>query len=207
MELSPRQSEILDYIIRFIREEGWPPTRAEITEYFGFASPNAAQCHLKALAGKGAIRIESGTARGIVPLCGPGDDGSADPTTALSLPLIGQVAAGSPILAIENREEQVSVPRNLFRPVPDYLLRVRGESMIDAGIEDGDLLAVQRTATASHGQIVVVRIGDEVTVKRLRRRGRGVWLEAANPEFADRQLTAADGAVIEGRAVGVIRRL
>jgi len=200
MHLSTRQAEILDYIRRFTRSEGLPPTRAEINRHFGFASPNAAQSHLRALEKKGAIRINAGLARGIVPI----DD---DAVTGTGIPLIGRVAAGRPILAVENLEKRVQLDAALFRPLPDYLLRVAGESMIEAGIHDGDLLAVHRTTEAHTGQIIVARLNDEVTVKRLRRRGRGVVLEAANPEFGDIVITRDDDFAIEGRAVGVIRDL
>jgi len=200
MRLSTRQAEILEFIRRFTRDEGLPPTRAEINHYFGFASPNAAQSHLRALEKKGAIRINPGLARGIV----PADD---DPELGTGIPLIGRVAAGSPILAIENLEKRVLLDASLFRPVPDYLLRVRGESMIDVGIHDGDLLAVHRTREALTGQIVVARLNDEVTVKRFRRRGRGILLEAANSEFENIPVTRDDDFALEGRAVGVIRDL
>jgi len=200
MHLSTRQAEILDYIRRFTRSEGLPPTRAEINRHFGFASPNAAQSHLRALEKKGAIRINAGLARGIVPI----DD---DAVTGTGIPLIGRVAAGRPILAVENLEKRVQLDAALFRPLPDYLLRVAGESMIEAGIHDGDLLAVHRTTEAHTGQIIVARLNDEVTVKRLRRRGRGIVLEAANPEYDDIVVTRDDDFAIEGRAVGVIRDL
>lgn len=202
MKLSRRQADILEFIRNCVRRDGLPPTRAEINRHFGFASPNAAQSHLKALERKGAIRINPGIARGIIPAAMPDDPGAVP-----GIPLIGRVAAGQPVLAIENRERMVEVDPDLFRPEADYLLRVRGDSMIDAGIEDGDLLAVHHTRTAESGQIVVARIDDEVTVKRLRRRGRGIRLEAANPAYGDIRVTREHDFAIEGLAVGVLRSL
>lgn len=199
MELSSRQREILDYIATRIREDGLPPTRAEINRHFGWTSPNAAQSHLRALEAKGVIELNGGLARGIRLV-----DAAPSPK---GLPLIGRVAAGQPILALENRERHVDIDPMLFRPQPDYLLRVYGESMREAGIHDRDLLAVQRTADVAHGEIVVARINDEVTVKRLRRRGRGVWLDPANPDFRPIQVEPGDDFAIEGRVVGVIRCL
>ena len=199
MDLSDRQREILDYIAARIRDDGLPPTRAEINRHFGWASPNAAQSHLRALEAKGVIELNGGLARGIRLV-----DVERVPE---GLPLIGRVAAGQPILALENRERQVDIDPMLFRPRPDYLLRVNGESMRDAGIHDRDLLAVQRTPEAAHGEIVVARINDEVTVKRLRRRGRGIWLDPANPDFRPIQVEPGDEFAIEGRVVGVIRSL
>lgn len=203
MKLSRRQQEILDFVRLCIDSDGLPPTRAEITHHFGFASPNAAQCHLKALAAKGAIRLNPGTARGIVPL----DEPRRHSRTAITLPVIGRVAAGQPVLAIAHRESEVAVEPGLFQPVPHYLLRVQGDSMIDAGICNGDLLAVHRTPEARDGQIIVARLDDEVTVKRLRRKGRRLWLEAANQDFSDIVLDGHSNFQIEGLGVGVIRRL
>lgn len=202
MKLSVRQQQILDYIRERIRADGLPPTRAEITRDFGFASPNAAQCHLKALAAKGAIRLTPGAARGIVPNAGP------DPEPGeFELPLIGRVAAGQPILAVAHREGCVKLQPGLFSPVPHFLLRVSGDSMIDAGIHDGDLLAVHHTRQARNGQIVVARNGDDVTVKRLRRQREKIWLEAANPRYSDIPIHPGEDWSIEGLGVGVIRRL
>ena len=157
MKLTPRQQEILDFIKNTVEVLGAPPTRAEIASAFGFASPNAAEDHLKALAKKGAINLEPGSARGIRLV------------EQLGLPLIGSVAAGSPILAIENTQGRYALDASLFSPRADFLLKVRGLSMIDAGIFDGDLLAVHKTNQARDGQIVVARIDEEVTVKRLER--------------------------------------
>ncbi|MDT8437458.1 MAG: transcriptional repressor LexA [Wenzhouxiangellaceae bacterium] len=206
MELSTRQREILDFIHLCLQRNGLPPTRAEINRHFGWSSPNAAQSHLRALARKGAISLNPRLARGIQataqPIAQPDDPGDEH-----GIPLIGRVAAGRPLLAIEHQERRVAVDPALFEPAPDYLLRVRGESMRDAGIHDGDLLAVHRTPEARHGEIVVARINDEVTVKRLRRRGRGVWLDPANPDFQPLAVSAGDEFAIEGRAVGVLRAL
>ncbi|MDT8409534.1 MAG: transcriptional repressor LexA [Wenzhouxiangellaceae bacterium] len=202
MSLSKRQSEILNFIRASIRRDGLPPTRAEINAHFGFSSPNSAQCHLQALQRKGAIRINPGMARGIVPT-----GGRADENAETGIPLIGRVAAGQPILAIENHDRLIDLDPGLFQPAPAYLLRVHGDSMIEAGILDGDLLAVHPTGEASNGQIVVARINDEVTVKRLRRRGRGICLEAANPEYQDIQVRKEDEFALEGLAVGVLRNL
>lgn len=202
MKLSPRQREILAFIQDRVEQDGLPPTRAEINRHFGFSSPNAAQSHLHALERKGAVRINPRLARGIVPLV-------SDRGTSIEkgIPLIGRVAAGRPLLAVENRERMVDLDRLLFQPRPDYLLRVTGDSMIDAGILDGDLLAVHSSAEARSGQIVVARIEDEVTVKRLRRKGNRIVLEAANPKYQDIPVTSRDDFALEGLAVGVLRDL
>lgn len=202
MKLTERQREILDFIEQRVADDGLPPTRAEIVTHFGFASPNAAQCHLRALAARGAIELRQGTARGIVPLARTPD---RQPRPSRTLPVIGRVAAGSPLLAIENHEDQVSIDATLFRPRPDYALRVRGDSMTGAGIEDGDLLMVHRTPDAASGQIVVARINDEVTVKRLRRRGRGLLLQAENSDYPAIRVRPGDDFVIEGISVGIVR--
>ena len=192
--LTSRQQETLDFIRNSMEVFSMPPTRAEIAGAFGFASPNAAEDHLRALAKKGAITLEPGSARGIRLV------------EQLGLPLIGSVAAGSPLLAVENRLGNIRVDPALFQPQADYLLRVRGLSMIDAGILDGDLLAVHRTSEASNGQIVVARIGDEVTVKRYKRRGSMVELIAENRDFAPILVnTRKEPLAIEGIAVGLIR--
>lgn len=220
--LTPRQREVRDFIERHVREQGVPPTRAEIARAFGFRSPNAAQAHLLALERKGALQLFDGSARGIRLLgaAGPGapaadavpvaDGGAASGVAAgewrlLSLPLIGRVAAGSPILAQEHVEAVYPADARWFARRPDYLLRVRGWSMRDAGIHDGDLLAVQATREARPGQTVVARIGDEVTVKRLQREGRGWRLQAANPEVADIVVRPGDAFAIEGVVVGLLR--
>src|SRR5918995_3269901 len=201
--LTDRQAEILRLVRELTEVSGFPPTRAEIAERMGFASVNAAEQHLRALEKKGAIEIAAGASRGIrvrdaKPARGLG--------RLLELPVIGRVAAGSPMLAEEHLQGRYQVDPNLFTPRADYLLRVRGMSMRDVGILEGDLLAVHRTQEARSGQIVVARLADEVTVKRLRRRGSMVALEAENPEFAPIEVDLRrDTLVIEGIAVGVIR--
>lgn len=202
MKLSSRQREILAFIQDRVEQDGLPPTRAEINRHFGFSSPNAAQSHLHALERKGAVRINPRLARGIVPLVS-----GRGTSSEKGIPLIGRVAAGRPLLAVENRERMVDLDRLLFQPRPDYLLRVTGDSMIDAGILDGDLLAVHSSAEARSGQIVVARIEDEVTVKRLRRKGNRIVLEAANPKYRDIPVTSRDDFALEGLAVGVLRDL
>ena len=195
--LTTRQTEILAFIRDTIHETGMPPTRAEINAALGFRSPNAAESHLKALAKKGAIELLGGRSRGIrLP-----DDSHRD-----ELAVIGRIAAGSPILATEHVESQVPVNPSLFRPRADYLLRVRGMSMRDAGIMDGDLLAVHRTEEVSNGQIVVARLADEVTVKRYRRRGAKVWLIPENTEMTPIEVDLRrEELIVEGRVVGVLR--
>lgn len=189
--LTPRQREILDFIRNTLEVLGAPPTRAEIANAFGFASANAAEEHLKALAKKGSIVLEPGSARGIRLV------------EQLGLPLIGSVAAGSPLLAAENLRGHLQVDARLFNPRADYLLQVRGNSMTGVGILDGDLLAVHRADEARDGQIVVARLGDEVTVKRLSRRDGKVELLAENPDYE--AIPVDDSLVIEGLAVGLIR--
>jgi repressor LexA len=195
--LTPRQRQILDWIRGFIDARGMPPTRAEIATGLGFSTPSSAEDHLQALARKGALEIVPGAARGLR---------LTDLPAQGTLPLIGRVAAGSPILAAEHIEAHYRVDAELFSPRADYLLRVRGSSMNDAGILDGDLLAVHRTAEARPGQIVVARVEDEVTVKRFRRRGREIVLVAENPEFEPIVVDPKRASlVIEGIAVGLIR--
>ena len=203
MSLTPRQAEILELIRRHLAETGFPPTRAEIARRLGFRSANAAEEHLRALARKGAIELRPGTSRGIrLP---------AGEVVATGLPVIGRVAAGSPILAAEHVEDRYAIDPRLFRPAADYLLRVRGSSMRDAGILDGDLLAVRATPEAENGQIVVARLGDEVTVKRLKRDRRSpyrVVLRAENPDFPPIELDLRrEPLVIEGIGVGLVRNL
>ncbi len=198
--LTTRQKEILDFIQRTLKAQGYPPTRAEICQHFGFRSPNAAEDHLRALARKGVVELRTGVSRGIhLPASAQlNPDG---------FPLVGRVAAGSPILAIENIEDHVELGVGLFATRPDYLLRVDGMSMRDAGILDGDLLAVQRSEVAEERQIVVVRVDDEVTVKRYHRRGTRVILSAENPDFKPLEFDLTKQEVaIEGRVVGVVRQ-
>ncbi|MBP8266974.1 MAG: transcriptional repressor LexA [Zoogloea sp.] len=194
MKLTPRQQEILDFIKSTLEVLGAPPTRMEISSAFGFASPNAAEDHLKALAKKGAIVLEPGSARGIRLV------------EQLGLPLIGSVAAGSPILAVENVQGRYAFDANMFSPKADFLLKVRGTSMIDIGMFDGDLLAVHKTNQARDGQIVVARIDEEVTVKRLERSGGQIRLIAENPDFQPIIVNPEEVEfAIEGIAVGLIR--
>jgi repressor LexA len=192
--LTRRQNEILELIREHLQDTGFPPTRAEIAARFGFSSPNAAEEHLRALERKGAIEILPGASRGLRILQPDG------------LPVVGRVAAGAPILAEQHVDGHCRVDAGLFKPRAHYLLRVRGLSMRDAGILDGDLLAVHRTQDVRTGQVVVARINDEVTVKRLRRRGSQIQLLPENPDFAPIEVDPrSDRLVIEGLGVGVIR--
>jgi repressor LexA len=197
MKLTHRQQQILDLIRDAIEATGYPPTRAEIATRFGFKSPNAAEDHLRALRDKGAIELIPGTSRGI-----------RLSRESSGLPLVGRVAAGQPILAEQNIEDFVSIPSTLFHPAADYLLRVRGDSMRDGGIMDGDLLAVHRTPVADNGQMVVARIDDEVTVKILKKT-RSPSLIQLLPQNADYEPIEVDlrqqDFAIEGLGVGVIR--
>jgi repressor LexA len=195
-QLTARQSQVLALIRRHIEDTGYPPTRADIADELGFKSPNAAEEHLKALARKGAIEIVPGTSRGIRLPDPPG------------LPLVGHVAAGSPILAEEHIENRIEVPPSLFSPRADYLLRVHGMSMRDAGILEDDLLAVHKTHDVRNGQIIVARIDDEVTVKRLQRtRSRSrLLLLPENPDYEPIEVDLkAQPFEVEGIGVGVIR--
>jgi len=214
-KLTARQQQILDLIKSAIARTGAPPTRAEIASELGFKSANAAEEHLQALARKGVIDLVSGTSRGIR-LRGPalhalhasrlGQMALPLPSLAqLALPLIGRVAAGHPILAQEHIDQTFHVEESLFQRKPDYLLKVRGMSMRDVGIMDGDLLAVQQTKEARNGQIVVARLGDEVTVKRFRRHAGHIELLPENPEFEPIIVEADESFEIEGLAVGLIR--
>ncbi len=197
--LTERQQAILDFIHEHLGDRGAPPTRADIMARFGFRSPTAADDHLKALARKGAIELLPGAARGIRVLA----DRSDAPT---GLPIVGRVAAGQPIMADAGIERWVPVEPAFFSPRAHFLLRVQGESMRDAGIFSGDLLAVHRTPVAESGQIVVARVDDEITVKRLRLRGELVELLPANSAYAPIRIDPnRQEVVIEGRAVGLIR--
>jgi repressor LexA len=199
--LTERQAQVLLWIREFISRAGFPPTRAEISKALGFRSPNAAEEHLRALARKGAIELLRGASRGIR-ILERADELPPPP----GIPVVGRVAAGNPLLAAEHIEDHYRLDPELFRPRADYLLRVVGESMREAGILDGDLLAVHRTPEAHNGQIVVARVGDEVTVKRFQRRGQAVRLLPENPDFqpilVDLRQTSL---VIEGIGVGVLR--
>ncbi len=214
-KLTARQQQILDLIQNAIARTGAPPTRVEIATELGFKSANAAEEHLQALARKGVIELVSGTSRGIrlrgdairsinaargtqynLPIPG---------LSQLVLPLVGRVAAGSPILAQEHVEQSYCVEESLFQHKPDYLLKVRGMSMRDAGIMDGDLLAVKAVHEARNGQIIVARLGDDVTVKRLRRTAQGIELLPENPDYPVIVVHPGEPFAIEGLAVGLIR--
>lgn len=202
--LTPRQSEILEFIRNALTESGAPPTRDEIARAFGFRSLNAAEQHLQALQKKGLLELVSGTSRGIRLKDSVRELMAA--AQQLTLPLIGKVAAGSPLLAQENVLALPSVDPGMFKPRADYLLEVRGLSMRDAGILEGDWLAVHKQAQAQSGQIVVARLGDDVTVKRLKMKGARAELIAENPDFAPIVVDLKrDPFAIEGIAVGVIR--
>ena len=197
-ELTPRQKEILEMIQEFIGETGMPPTRAEIARQLGFKSANAAEEHLRALQRKGVLELLPGASRGIQL-----KDSLRD---QMGLPLIGRVAAGNPILAQEHIEAHYKIDPQLFSPKPHYLLRVHGMSMKDAGILDGDLVAVHRTPEVRSRQIIVARLDDEVTVKRYRQNGSLVSLLPENDEFEPIEVDLREQAlVIEGVVVGVIR--
>ena len=196
IKLTARQQQVLDLIKTAIEETGFPPTRAEIATELGFKSPNAAEEHLKALARKGAIEMIPGASRGIR----IADDQSG-------LPLIGRVAAGEPILAQEHVEKHLDIPSNLFSPSADFLLEVHGDSMIEIGIMDGDLIAVHKTNQARNGQIVVARVGEEVTVKRLQKESNVVTLFPENKDYEPIVVDLTQESMdIEGLYVGVIRR-
>lgn len=199
-KLTARQQQVLAFIKEYMSINGYPPTRVDIAKELGFRSPNAAEDHLRALARKGAIEMIPGASRGIRL---PVED---TVTHEDELPIIGQVAAGAPILALENIEDHCRINPAFFKPSADYLLRVRGMSMKDIGILDGDLLAVHRTTEVRNGQVVVARIGDEVTVKRFHKQGRKVSLIAENPDFAPIEIDLGEQElIIEGLSVGVIR--
>ena len=198
-KLTSRQEEILQFIKDHLSETGYPPTRSEIAQKMGFRSTNAAEEHLRALARKGAIEILPGTSRGLrLPI-----------TEQLGLPIIGQVAAGSPILAAESIADYCDIPPDLFSPKADYLLTVKGTSMVDIGIYEDDLLAVHKTSQARNGDIIVARIDDEVTVKRLAKGKSKNYLNlvAENPDFPVIEVDLrSSNFTIEGVSVGVIRR-
>lgn len=196
-ELTSRQAEILELIQTAIEETGMPPTRAEIAAQLGFRSANAAEEHLRALQRKGAIELIPGVSRGIR-ICDEVESG---------VPVVGRVAAGQPILAQQHVEAHYRLDPSLFDPRPHYLLQVQGMSMRDAGIYDGDLVAVYRTPDVRNRQIIVARLEDEVTVKRYRQKGKEVWLLPENPDFEPIHVDLEnEPMVIEGVVVGVIRR-
>lgn len=215
LRLTARQQQIFELIQRAIASTGAPPTRAEIATELGFKSANAAEEHLQALARKGVIELVSGTSRGI--RLRAGDMRSVNESrmqqfslplqslAQLVLPLIGRVAAGSPILAQEHIEQSYTFGAGMFEKQPDYLLKVRGMSMQGVGIMDGDLLAVKQATEAKNGQIVVARLGDEVTVKRFKRSKNVIELLPENPDFQTIVVKPGEPFVIEGLAVGLIR--
>jgi repressor LexA len=207
IKLTARQQQILNLIKDAIDNTGFPPTRAEIANELGFKSANAAEEHLQALARKGAIEISPGTSRGIRLVGAAAAPAAARVPAAImmSLPLIGRVAAGSPILAQEHVEASYSVDPAMFSAKPDYLLKVRGESMRDAGIMDGDLLAVKKIESAKNGQIVVARLGNDVTVKRYRKTGSVIELLPENSDFKIITVGPEDEFALEGLAVGLMR--
>lgn len=228
IKLTERQQQILDLIREAVTSTGFPPTRAEIAHKLGFRSANAAEDHLRALARKGVIELTAGASRGIRLT-----ESAADFTTdeidstddrlrstvpldrvrlkkppemgQMLVPLIGRVAAGYPMLAAENIEKEISVDPNLFTQQPDYLLKVKGLSMRDVGILDGDLLAIKKTSDARHGQIIVARIDDEVTVKRLNKKGQHIELMPENPDFEPIVIQPGQDFTVEGIALGLIR--
>ena len=197
--LTKRQQQVLEIVKDHIEESGYPPTRVDISQKLGFKSPNAAEEHLKALAKKGAIVLTPGTSRGI----------RLPDSVKEGIPVVGRVAAGDPILAAENIEDNVDLPPSFFNPRADYLLRVKGDSMINVGILDGDLLAIHKTSEATSGQIVVARIESEVTVKRFKRtkNPNQIFLLPENDDFSPIEVDLENQAFqIEGRSVGVIRQ-
>lgn len=209
--LTRRQAEVLALIKRHIAEHGLPPTRAEIAKIMQFSSFNAAEEHLRALEKKGYIVLTPKVSRGISIVAAANDSSPAPTSTSrpsahyLQLPLVGQVAAGQPIQAIEHQEDTLSVDASVFSASPDYLLRVRGDSMKDVGIMEGDLLAVQQRQQARDGQIVVARINDEVTVKRFFKKKQHIELHAENQAYDPIVVTPEDHFALEGLVVGLIR--
>ncbi|WP_184335049.1 transcriptional repressor LexA [Povalibacter uvarum] len=198
IDLSPKQLEVLAFIREFLESHGLPPTRGEIADGLGLRNRQGIDQHLRALANKGAIELAPGISRGIRLL--------QSPINSEGLPLLGRIAAGSPILAESNIEERIQITPGLFRPQADFLLRVRGDSMKDADILDRDLLAVHRTSQVHNGQIVVARIGDEATVKYYRRLDHRVRLEPANPAYEPIEIDLrTQELTVEGLAVGIIR--
>ncbi len=200
IKLTARQQQVLDLIQASITNTGFPPTRAEIAKELGFRSPNAAEEHLKALARKGAIEMVPGASRGIRII-------GNNANTEQGLPLIGRVAAGEPILAQEHIEKHLNLPADFFHPPADFLLEVHGDSMKEVGILDGDLIAVHKTNQARNGQIIVARVGEEVTVKRLSQEQNVVKLLPENKDYAPIIVDLEHEALeIEGLYVGVIRQ-
>lgn len=206
-KLTARQQQILELISRAIEQTGFPPTRAEIANKLGFRSVNAAEEHLQALARKGVIEMTPGIARGIR-LPQTSREVAADFPQRYLVPLVGRVAAGSPILAQEHVESEFNLDSALFSEKPDFLLRVRGLSMRDIGILEGDLIAVKKAENAREGQIVVARLGDEVTVKRFRKTGSHIELHSENPDFEPIVVRGdTDDFSLEGVVVGLVRSM
>jgi repressor LexA len=228
IKLTERQQQILDLIREAVASTGFPPTRAEIAQKLGFRSANAAEDHLRALARKGVIELTAGASRGIRLTESAADftsdqiDSTDDRVRStdtqervrlrpppemgqMLVPLIGRVAAGYPMLAAENIEKEISIDPNLFAQQPDYLLKVKGLSMRDVGILDGDLLAIKKTSEARHGQIIVARIDDEVTVKRLNKKAKHIELLPENPDFDPIIIQPGQDFSVEGIALGLIR--
>jgi repressor LexA len=235
IKLTDRQQQILDLIREAVTSTGFPPTRAEIAQKLGFRSANAAEDHLRALARKGVIELTAGASRGIRLTESASEfttqenfdaettcmqDGAVNDVLLgagrvrlkqlpdmgqMLVPLIGRVAAGFPMLAAENIEKEISVDPNMFDQLPDYLLKVKGLSMRDVGILDGDLLAIKKTSDARNGQIIVARIDDEVTVKRLNKQGNHIELLPENPDFEPIVIQPGQDFSVEGIALGLIR--
>lgn len=200
IKLTPRQQQVLQLIKDYMEDTGYPPTRADIANELGFRSANAAEEHLRALARKGYIEIVPGASRGI----------RLPETNNPGIPIVGRVAAGNPILAQENIEDYCQLKPEFFSPPADYFLRVHGDSMVDIGIHDGDLLAVHRTEQARNGQIIVARINDEVTVKRFKRHTSSVHVQliAENPDYEPIEVNLKDDNFsIEGLSVGILRQM
>ncbi len=210
--LTRRQQEIFDFILDCMAVNGAPPTRVEIADHFGFRSPNAAEDHLKALAKKGHIELRSGTSRGIfvaeeARLGGQQQDHNPELGDAVGMPVIGDVAAGAPIFATQHIQQYVSVDHSLFSDKADFLLKVKGDSMINIGIFEQDLLAIKRTQTARNNEIVVARIDDDVTVKRFQQHGATVSLIAENNDYQPIEVDLQTQIfAIEGVVVGLIRQ-
>lgn len=204
-KLTARQEQIFNLIQQAIANTGAPPTRAEIAKELGFRSANAAEEHLQALARKGVIELVSGTSRGIRLRVASAVESTVQTLAELALPLVGRVAAGSPVLAQEHVDTVYHVAPSLFTSKPDYLLKVRGMSMRDIGILDGDLLAVQATQNVRNGQIVVARVGDDVTVKRYQKLATHIELHPENPDYDTIIVQPNEPFAIEGLAVGLIR--
>ncbi|AIL32745.1 transcriptional repressor LexA [Basilea psittacipulmonis] len=210
IKLTERQSQIYEYILSFLQKYGYPPSRAEIAQEFGFKSSNSAEDHLKALAKKGCIELTHGKSRGIR-VIEEAEDSSylqekiTQITSQILVPLVGRVAAGNPILAIEHIDRQFAIDPKTFDLLPDYFLEVKGDSMKDIGILEGDFLAVKRQSDARNGQVIVARIDEEVTVKRFLRKATHIELLAENPNYAPIIVTPDMPFTIEGLAVGLIR--